>query len=142
MENLAPSYGFLVYLRHSIENGVSISTSLRRYLEIEQNDFTPLLKKVVIQFENRSSVQDIMQSAMAMQRRSVLELVLAGLNGQPIYQRVVELEEELFEQCQEQIDRFIKTLPFQLMIPLFLFQFPAFLILLLGPLIMQFVSLA
>ncbi|MEN0059151.1 MAG: hypothetical protein AAGB31_09985, partial [Bdellovibrio sp.] len=48
------------------------------------------------------------------------------------------LEEEIIEACREEMAERLAQLPFILLVPLLLFQFPAFLLLLFGPLLNNF----
>lgn len=71
-------------------------------------------------------------------RRSLLQILERGLRGEAVYSVLLQLETELVEACQEEISNKVARLPFILLIPLLLFQFPAFLMLLFGPLLQNF----
>lgn len=53
--------------------------------------------------------------------------------GQPVLDHLAALEDEITKAADAELDIHISTLPFKMLIPLLLFQFPAYLVLLLGP---------
>ena len=48
-----------------------------------------------------------------------------------------DLEKEIMEVCKEDLEKHLEKLPYICLIPLMLFQFPAFLLLLIGPLVLN-----
>ncbi|MGE0527275.1 MAG: hypothetical protein AB7G93_22230 [Bdellovibrionales bacterium] len=66
------------------------------------------------------------------------EIVERGCAGQPVLESLVALEEEVELAAQAELDHHLATLPFKALIPLMTLQFPAFLLVLLGPLWREF----
>ena len=79
-------------------------------------------------------------SSLSPCRRTLLILLEKGLNGMPILSHLEDLEAEIIHSCEAEIEEHIQKLPLLLMIPIFFFLFPAYLILLFGPLLQSIVS--
>ena len=62
-----------------------------------------------------------------------------GLTGLPIREVIIQLERELREECLRELDLAYRQMPFKALIPLLFFQFPALLLLVLGPIVKEFV---
>jgi hypothetical protein len=135
MEYLAPPLKCLIMIRTTLENGESVIQGVRKYLSSVSDDFTPIVARWL--FEHEQSMAPTVQP-MTPQRKVLLEVLRSGLYGQPIHLRLQQLEEDFIRCCDDQISREIDSLPLKLMIPLLLFQFPAYLLLLFGPLLKQF----
>jgi hypothetical protein len=69
------------------------------------------------------------------QRRALVDLIATALSGQPILAHLEELKLELVNAIDLEIRGHIELLPIKMLIPLLMLQFPAFLILLFGPLL-------
>ena len=140
METLAPPVELLMEVRFGMEKGQSLRQTLQSY---SQNPNQSIWKQNVALWLNllvtgRSPAEVIKELSPA--RRQVLELMEVGLRGEPIFPQVCALEEELFEAMKMEIEEFVAILPMKTLIPLLFCQFPAFLILLLGPFLTQFLS--
>ncbi len=135
MEGLAPPLELLLSVKQAVEQGNSVKKGIQIYLLGEKNDF----KEVVLQFlslhDQGKSVDELLSKISSMHRRALLNLLNKSLSGFPIYSALLELETELIHACEEEIQLKIAKLPFLLMIPLLLLLFPAFLLLLFGPLL-------
>lgn len=66
-------------------------------------------------------------------QRLFIELVERGCSGQPTLEALRGLEDEVEKAAQAELDAHLASLPFKVLIPLLIFQFPAYLVLLLGP---------
>jgi hypothetical protein len=69
-----------------------------------------------------------------------MQLLLFGVRGESVLPRLREMEIEIRRQCDHEMDVFISRLPLFMLGPVLLLLFPAFLILLLGPLLDQFLK--
>src|SRR5690606_35014836 len=67
-------------------------------------------------------------------------LVGEGLKGHSIYDRIKSFEEDIVDLCQEELQKDLDKLPYVLMVPLLLFLFPAYVLLLLGPILNLFIK--
>ncbi len=70
-------------------------------------------------------------------RRVFFDLVSKGLAGSPIYERLQSFRADLLDSCWSELEDFLQALPFRSGLILLLFQFPAMLALLLGPMILS-----
>lgn len=121
-------------IRWQMENGNSVRESIKAVTGQTPNEFGDELKswlQIRQSGENRPISPLSFQSP---QRRALVSLLERGLQGQPILESLKALEEEVLRAALSELDGHIARLPFLSMIPLFLFQFPAYLLLLLGPL--------
>ena len=66
-------------------------------------------------------------------RRALWDLIERGVAGEPILNALHALEDEVNRCATAELDLHLVTLPFKMLIPLLIFQFPAHLLLLLGP---------
>jgi hypothetical protein len=136
MENLAPPLKCLITVRTCIENGEGVASGVKRYLQCDADDFTPVVARWLFEIEQGVPAS---RPKLTPQRKILLDVLRAGIQGQPIHTRLGQLEEDFIQSCQDQISRELDVLPLKLLIPLLLFQFPAYLLLLFGPLMNQFV---
>ena len=67
--------------------------------------------------------------------RALWDLVDRGLAGEPISSALLALHDEVARAARAELELHVATLPFKMLIPLLLFQFPAHLLLLLGPML-------
>lgn len=70
-------------------------------------------------------------------QKALFALLERGLSGQPILEALQALESETLRAASSELDTHVGRLPFLSMVPLFTFQFPAYLILLIGPIFSQ-----
>lgn len=135
MEGVAPPLRFLMDLRWSIETGHSVNQGIRIYLERYSDEFTLRLKAWFLALQSGQRHADLLCSFPTIYQRALVDLCYAGLQGTPILEKLQDLEEELQQACERDLERHLSCLPFITMIPLLLLQFPAFLLLLLGPML-------
>lgn len=140
MENLAPPLELLMDVRFGLEKGQSLKKTLLTYINSQPEDpWRQQLGLWLKLLEMGRSTQEV-TSSMSFVRRQCLELFELGFKGEPIYQQICNLEEEVFESTKLEIEEFIAVLPMKSLIPLLFFQFPAFLALLMGPFLLSFLS--
>lgn len=135
MENLADPLILLIFVKRSLDRGESVRAGVEQFI---QNSSSPWrvevqnwLSRRDLRLENEKVYQKV-----GLHRRILLETIDRGLEGQSILPTLATLQDELVEVCEMQIHHHTQTLPFKLMIPLFVFILPSFLILLFGPLIL------
>lgn len=136
MENLAPPLEMLLSVRWSLEKGDSVRVAVLSYIE-EISD--PRWKDDVLLWWSlchvRGETGPFHQRQQSLYRRTVLQTLEQGLAGASIYQQICQLEEETCQACEDEIEKHSALLSIRALIPLLFFQFPAFFILLLGPLL-------
>lgn len=107
MEDLAFELSSVLQIRLRLEQGASLAQALR---ELQLLDHPQMGRAVYLQ-----------------------QLIQRGLKGDPILPALTELEQDLTERALSEIDRQTSTLPIWSLLPLLLFQFPAILLLMVGP---------
>jgi hypothetical protein len=136
MENLAPPLSVVLQLQLEMENGHSFRESLRQMLRShDENDFMKTIREWSVRKSHNQSTLLLVKSLTSPYRRTLLDLFERGWEGEPILEPLQSIEEEIRIAAQAELDQFIATLPFRAMIPLLLLQFPAYMLLLLGPIL-------
>ena len=140
MESLAPPHQCIFALRSKIETGMSLRSSLQSYFKTENSPFSQQLWLWVhhgAEMKNVFQHTDLIKSPY---RRALMNLISSGLQGHPIHQQLIDLEKEIKEASLREIDEEVRKLPIKLMVPLLLLQFPAFLVLLFGPILSELLA--
>lgn len=140
MENIAPPLELLMEVRFGLEKGASLRKTLQAYIETRPADPWRQQLALWLKFLEMGRPPTEILANMTLVRRQCLEIIEMGLRGEPIYQQVCGLEEEVYEATKLEIEEFVATLPIKSLIPLLFFQFPAFLALLIGPFLASFLA--
>ena len=135
MENLAPSLKMIIEIKKHLLQGISVHLAIKKYTERVDDDLSLWVEKWLLRLENGEKPEESLHSMPNLYRRALFQLFILGLEGRPIYSHLCEMEKELLELSYSQMELTLAKLPFRLLLPLLLLQFPAFLILLLGPLL-------
>lgn len=133
METLTPPLlGATRELRWQLGAGRSMREALRRYLETAHDD-------VAAELRERSTRQGAGSIAVggSPYRRALWDLIERGCAGQPVLEPLTALEEEIEAAALAELDAHVSSLPFKVLLPLLFLQFPAHLILLLGPMLRE-----
>lgn len=138
MENLAPPLILALEIRRSIENGEHVRLGIKRFLAQEaHSDFGKQVLKWLILVERGESSHKVLDSIQSQHRRALLLLLEKSFNGVSISAALQDLEEEVSVAAASEMEGFLQKLPFVTLIPLLLFQFPAFMLLLVGPVLLE-----
>jgi len=73
-------------------------------------------------------------------RESFFQILVAGFSGEAILADLVVLKADVQNQLELDMKSHVETLPFKMLVPLLLFLFPSFLILLFGPITQSFLQ--
>lgn len=138
MDHIAPPLQLIAYVKRSIETGQSVRSGVLGFVRGERTTFAKDVSKWLASLDQGLSTASLLSAHSSQYRRSLLELLERGLRGESIYVYICQLEQETIEACQDEINRKLAKLPFLLLCPLLLLQFPAFLMLLFGPLLDNF----
>jgi hypothetical protein len=138
MEGLAPTLQICMELRMSLERGESLHAGLRSPLMRPSGSWRGDIQRMLRHFEQYGNLRDFTVSSSSPYRRELISLVGLGLSGAPVVAKLRELEVEIRWACQDELDLFIARLPLRALLPVLLIQFPAFLILLFGPILSEF----
>ena len=136
MGNLTPLLDFLFLLRRNLEKGHPAKWTIENYLQsAAPSDFKSELLRVQLCFIQEQSLQPLLRTSKYRLRRQLWVLIEKSRGGEPILPFLVALESDAICAVEDLADRQTKKLPFLMLIPLLLFQFPAFGLLILGPLL-------
>ncbi|WP_413559109.1 hypothetical protein [Bdellovibrio sp. HCB209] len=138
MEGVAPPLSLLLCVKRALEKGQTAKSGVMSYLKRHQGDFPDVVARWMALLQQGKDTHGLIKEISSPHRQILLQLLERGIRGESIYNMVVTLEEELVDACQEEISNKLARLPFLLLVPLLLFQFPAFLLLLFGPLLQNF----
>jgi hypothetical protein len=137
MEGLAPPFQLLIHVRRQIERGLSLKGGIISYLKTTEDDFSPKVSYWLSLVEKKEATGPFLNQIESVYRKELLRILERGLAGAPILHILRLFEEEVILACENEIQNKLTDLPYLAMIPLLLLQFPAFLLLLLGPLLIQ-----
>lgn len=136
MEFLAPSYRLLLQIRYRMGSGVAVHEALRQSLPCEDGEFERALRRWW-QARERGARPRPRDHFLPPLQRVFVETLERGMNGEPILERLGEIEEEMRTNMQDTVERHLQRLPVILLLPLTFLVFPAFLLQLLGPLLSE-----
>jgi hypothetical protein len=140
MENMNPVLHLLIQLRLGLERGEALRPVLKKYLSQNATELTSSLLDWLTRLEKGQTVKLDLQNWQTPYRRATLNLIARGLRGESILAALSSLETDIILACEEELEQRAALLPLKCLVPLLLFQFPALLILILGPLLGQLLN--
>ncbi|MFN7904577.1 MAG: hypothetical protein ACK5P5_05285 [Pseudobdellovibrionaceae bacterium] len=136
MGSLAPIIEFLFLLRKTLEKGHPTKKAIEIYLQSAQSsDFKLELIHFHVSQTQGQPINHVLFSSKFRLRRQLWVLMDRSRQGEPILPFLLALEAEALATFEDIATQNTQKLPFLMMIPLLLFQFPAFGLLILGPLL-------
>ena len=139
MVYLAPPLRAVLEIRLQIENGVSVSQAIKLYTQRNTEDI--FAKELAYWLFSKETGKNYSSEIFNKPyRKHLIELLKRGLNGEPILEALCDFEEDLAFAVHEDLEQYLQKLPFITLIPLLLFEFPAFFLLLAGPLVLDLLS--
>ena len=136
MEGLAPTLQLCLEVRMLVERGESIYVGINKILPDLQPKLRSEIMRIILQFDQGGEVQ-LNCLPISAYRRELYRIILAGFAGEPVALRLKEIEIEIQSACELEMDEFLSALPMRAMMPVLLIQFPAFLILMFGPVVQE-----
>lgn len=154
MVGVNPVLRCLMYVEEGISRGDSIRDTLIVWIDREtagrgansrlhrefQNEILLFLRKTEVEAEKSTQFEMSRLNPKTQYRESLFTILFDGLNGHPVMPRLKELRGEIEAQLELDIKAHIESLPLKMLVPLLFAMFPAFLILLLGPITRNFVE--
>ncbi len=138
MEHLIPPpLQFARELHWRLLSGQSMRESMRLCLESSPSSFAALLGEWWGQYLRDVTSAPNLKLFPTRHQEALIDLILRGACCQPTTEALAALCLEMETAAAAELEEHIGKLPFKLLIPLLLFYFPAFLILLLGPLLRE-----
>ena len=136
---LAPPLKAVLEIRLLIESSFSVPQSIRLYSQ--KNLEEPLAKELgywlFAKETGKTYENKVFNTAY---RKRLIDILTYGLKGEPILSALCDLEQDLIFVLNEDLEQYIQKLPLVSLIPLMLFEFPAFFLLLVGPLLLNLLS--
>jgi hypothetical protein len=150
VDNLNPVLRCLLVVEESIARGESVRDGLLAWLDGERAHVESSFREIelhrgfrdeILEFLRRHERSEADSSgtyeprvrAQSVCRQSLFLIFDAGMAGQPIIPSLKDLRTEMEAQLELDMKTHIESLPLKMLVPLLLCMFPAFLILLLGP---------
>ena len=137
MEHIVPSIQFIKNLRSELQKGRSVKDSVEACVMEESDEFHSKMQIWFLADRHQLRAELTWTSHYQM---NLLEILENGLLGAPIFENLESLQEEMEKEFERQWKAYLESLPAKLSLPLLLLFFPAYLILLFGPLLMQFLE--
>ncbi|MBE8162632.1 MAG: hypothetical protein HAW63_01425 [Bdellovibrionaceae bacterium] len=128
------------YITLSLKQGVYLKLSLNTWVFENSDAFALELREFLQHWESGASLDALIKKKSSYLKSSFFELLHFGLQGRSVYAPLKALEKELFEEAWRQAHRQLSKLPYIMLVPLLFFQLPAFLLLLFGPLLQNFLN--
>ncbi len=140
MEDLVPPSLVLVRdLRYALEDGRSLKQGLESFLSRNlECDFRRDL--IRIWSGSGRGVCPGQEMRFPAHIDLLLGLILRGLAGDSIGSSLARVEEEIYRMAQDELQKRVDLLPFELMVPTLLFFFPAVMCVLVGPVLFEVVD--
>lgn len=141
MEGLAPPLKCVLELQAAIRNGESVRAGVMRYVQSAsvRDDFAACLRSMLVSWERGREWRSTFDG-QSPQRHALAEIVASGLSGQSVASQLDAIRAEIERACDGEIREHLELLPLKMLAPLLLFQFPAFLLLMFGPLLRHLVE--
>jgi tight adherence protein C len=139
MENISPTLLLLLDVRAALENGTSTRTGVLQFLKHRRVHFSEATSAWLLKLDQGQEVQSLLDRLHPC-RRALLILLEKGIKGIPILPQLIELETEIIRSCEAELDEQIQKLPIKLLLPVLFLMFPAYLLLLLGPILVSILS--
>ena len=139
MENLAPPLQVVIFLRRGLGAGQSLRQVMAEMQKISANLDVLELCAWFFQPQSEEAQAEIPRWTRRPEREAVIDILRRAQKGEAILEAIEKLEILLIEVCERELEESLATLPFRALVPLLLFQFPALLLILLGPLVAMLV---
>lgn len=117
-----------------MSNGHSMNESIHFYLESHSDPLSNQLREKLMSFNRSQGAGSELPTPL---QRAFWVLVIRGLNGQPVLEALQGLEVEVERASHHELETHISELPFKVMLPMLLFMFPAYLVVLIGPMMRE-----
>lgn len=139
MEDISPSLELLLEVRAALDEGLSVRTGILHFLKGHHGSFKEVVSSWLIKLDQGQETLTLIEQCHPC-RRALLTLLEKGLRGIPVQPHLIELEKEIILSCEAELDDQIQKLPIKMMLPVLFLLFPAYLILLLGPVLLNILS--
>lgn len=135
MEHLPWPLEVVMFVRSYLTEGKSVRMAIEDYLKSQPPQRCPELRNWYLAVQNAASESALARLPENLYQRNLLFILTKGLRGDSISSSLSELEKEFLEVCDEDLERFASRLPSLLMVVTAVLIFPAFMLLILGPIV-------
>ena len=132
MKTSSNAFSIISGLTFSMSEGLSVAASIAKLGEESASNFQTALKSLVKASDREAQLRIAKEKYRHPHQQIILEMVLLGLDGHPIFEKLKELENQIVLQDSQFLDRHHKTLPYKAMLPIFVLVVPGYFILLFG----------
>lgn len=140
MENIISPLKLIWCVRKAVEKGRSVKSGIHDYLKCPKDDWHEEIFQWLLLIQQGLNTQNSLHIQKTVLRKQLLMTIEKGLKGESIIKNLVSLEDEIHDQIDLQLNQHLSRLPYLMLVPVALFFFPACLILMLGPFILQLTS--
>lgn len=137
MEDLVQRYHFLACCVEELEAGTSLNRFVEKYAQKRSSGVLQLVQLWQVNAKRGTLIHFYRKKQPHYHDKMMLKLFERSAQGHQILSALKELLNSVHEEIHHQIDNYVTQLPYKLMIPLLLFQFPALMVLFIGPLLME-----
>ncbi|MDZ4084148.1 MAG: hypothetical protein U1E10_14490 [Bdellovibrionales bacterium] len=147
MDDMNPILECIWFVEEGIRRGESVREALMRWADASATspagsssygrEFRLQVLQVLRNMEGHSGPE---VAALSPFRENFFQILLAGFRGEAILADLMLLKSDIQNQLDLDMKSHVETLPFKMLVPLLLFLFPAFLILLFGPITRSFLQ--
>lgn len=139
MEGLAPPLKLAMCVRWALESGETPFVGVQSFLKTSKDSFANEVSRWQIE-RQWGGARSKAWGNTSPYRQTLLELLEKAMEGKAIYSQLCELEEEILDASRQELNQAVEMLPLKMLVPMMVFQVPAFLFLLFGPLLERFVG--
>lgn len=147
MDSVNPILECIWFVEEGIRRGESVREALMRWADVSAaspagaSDYGREFRLQVLQvLRNMEGHAGPEVTAPSPYRENLFQILLAGFRGEAILADLMLLKGDVQNQLDLDMKSHVETLPFKMLVPLLLFLFPSFLILLFGPIARSFLQ--
>ena len=134
MEDIVPPLLHAIReIRWALSTGHSTKDAVQIYLGQTQDPLASQLRHAWIAHQQGGDRPKF----DSFREHTLWSLIERGLNGQPIHDALLILEKDTEDAATHYLDAHLAKLPFKILVPLMFLQFPAYLLVLLGPVLRE-----
>lgn len=138
MESVAPTLKLVIQTKFDLKQGLALYDSLQLQSQ-ENTEVGTDLKQYLYKFDQDLDIYTY-PSHFSVYRKTLFNLFSEGLRGCAISEKLQELEQIITQECRRHLEESCVILPYKGLLPLMLLMFPALVILILGPILMEFLE--
>lgn len=134
MAHIVPSIQFVQELKRRLHCGQSLSKSIETLCHQQEDPFYIKVQLWVAYYKKGQKNKIHFKTDY---QKTLMQIIAKGLDGGSILEHVELLEQEMLKEFERQWKAHLNGLSFRLMVPLLMCFFPAYIILLFGPFVIQ-----